>query len=148
MIFNNYGENTVNPSIRIYINETENRVTFKIKTRYYLELLTPEIMKLLGNTKSKITKDENGENVPYLDITEVVLIDCNVVNNSYQQNSRVLHTFVPRKSFGQLLDISPKNFIFLITFDSKFLYTEVWFTDQNSNPLEIDDKINIILVID
>ena len=148
MIFNNYGENTVNLSIRIYINEIENRVTFKIKTGYYLEILTPEIMKLLGNTKSKITKDENGENVPYLDITEVVLIDCNVVNNSYQQNSRVLHTFVPRKSFGQLLDISPKNFIFLITFDSKFLYIEVWFTDQNSNPLEIDDKINIILVID
>ena len=146
MIFNNYGENTVNLSIRIYINEIENRVTFKIKTGYYLEILTPEIMKLLGNTKSKI-KDENGENVPYLDITEVVLIDCNVVNNSYQQNSRVLHTFVPRKSFGQLLDISPKNFIFLITFDSKFLYIEVWFTDQNSNPLEIDDKINIILVI-
>ena len=148
MIFNNYGENTVNLSIRIYINEIENRVTFKIKTGYYLEILTPEIMKLLGNTKSKITKDENGENVPYLDITEVVLIDCNVVNNSYQQNSRVLHTFVPHKSFGQLLDISPKNFIFLITFDSKFLYIEVWFTDQNSNPLEIDDKINIILVID
>ena len=147
MIFNNYGENTVNLSIRIYINEIENRVTFKIKTGYYLEISTPEIMKLLGNTKSKITKDENGENVPYLDITEVVLIACNVVNNSYQQNSRVLHTFVPRKSFGQLLDISPKNFIFLITFDSKFLYIEVWFTDQNSNPLEIDDKINIILVI-
>ena len=147
MIFNNYGENTVNLSIRIYINEIENRVTFKIKTGYYLEISTPEIMKLLGNTKSKITKDENGENVPYLDITEVVLIACNVVNNSYQQNSRVLHTFVPRKSFGQLLDISPKNFIFLITFDSKFLYIEVWFTDQNSNPLEIEDKINITLVI-
>ena len=104
-------------------------------------------MKLLGSTKSKITKDENGENVPYLEITEVILIHCNVVNNSYQQNSRVLHTFVPRKSFGQLIDISPKNFIFLITFDSKFLYIEVWFTDQNSNPLEIEDKINITLVI-
>ena len=69
-------------------------------------------MKLLGRTKSKITKDENDENVPYLEITEVVLIHCNVVNNSYQQNSRVLYTFVPNKSFGQLLDISPENFIF------------------------------------
>ena len=77
-------------------------------------------MKLLGSTKSKITKDENGENVPYLEITEVILIHCNVVNNSYQQNSRVLYTFVPNKSFGQLLDISSKSFIFLKTFDSEF----------------------------
>ena len=74
---------TVNPSIRIYISKIENRITFKIKTGYYLELLTPETMKLLGSTKSKITKDKNGENVPYLESTEVVLTHCNV-NNSYQ----------------------------------------------------------------
>ena len=77
-------------------------------------------MILLGSTKSKITKDKNGENVPYLEITEVVLIHCNVDNNSYQQNSRVLYTFVSNKLFHQLLDISPKNFIFLKTFDSEF----------------------------
>ena len=82
-------------------------------------------MKLLGSTNSKITKNENGENVLYLEITEVVLIDCNVVNNSYQLNSRVLYTFVPNKSLGQLLDISPENFIFSKTFDSEFLYIEV-----------------------
>ena len=70
-------------------------------------------MKLLGSTKSKVTKDKNGENIPDLEITEVVLIHCNVVNNSYQQNSRILHTFIPNKSFSQLFDISPKNFIFL-----------------------------------
>ena len=104
-------------------------------------------MKLLGSTNSKITKYENSENVPYLEITEVVLIHCNVVNNSYQQKSRGLYTFVPNKSFGQLLDISPKNFIFLKTFDSEFSFIEVWFTDQNSNPLEIEDKINITSVI-
>ena len=68
-------------------------------------------MKLFGSTKSKITKDENGENVPHLEITEVVLVHCNIVNNGYQQDSRVLYTFVLNKSFGQLLDISPKNFI-------------------------------------
>ena len=96
-------------------------------------------MKLLGSTKTKITEDKNGENIPYLEITEVVLIHCNVFNNSYQQKSRVLYTFVPNKSFGQLLDISPKYFIFLKTFDSEFSY--------NSNPLEIEDKINITLVI-
>ena len=81
-------------------------------------------MKLLGSTKTNITKDENGENVPYLEITEVILIHCNVVNNSNQQNSRVLYTFVTIKSFGQLLDISPKNFIFLKPFDSEFSYID------------------------
>ena len=104
-------------------------------------------MKLLGNTKRKIAKDENGENVPNLEITEVVLVHCNIVNNNYQQKSRALYTFVPNKSFGELLDISPKNVMFLKTFDSEFSYIKVWLTDQYSNPLEIEDKINISLVI-
>ena len=115
-----HGEETVNPSIMIYVNKIENRITFKIKTGYYLELLTPETMKLFENTKSKLNKDKNGENVPHLEITEVVLVHCNIVNNNYQQNSRVFYTFVPNKSFDQLLDISPKNFIFLKAFDSEF----------------------------
>ena len=106
---------------------------FKIKTAYYLELLTPETMKLLGSTKSKITKHENGENVAHLEITEVVLVHCNIVNNKYQQNSGALYTFVPNKSFGQLLDISPKNLIFLKACNSEFSYIEVWFTDQILN---------------
>ena len=72
---------------------------------------------------------------------------CDVVNNSYQENSRVLYTFVPNKSFGQLLDISPANFVFLKTFDSELPYVEVWFTDKNSNPLVIEDKIIITLVV-
>ena len=111
-----------------------------------MELLTPETTNLLGTTKSKITKDKNGENVPYLEITEVILVHCNIVNNDYQPDSKVLYTFVPIKSFGQLLDIS-KQFIFLKTFDAEFLYIEVWFTDKNSKPLEIEDMINITLVI-
>ena len=85
---------------------------FKIKTVYYFDLSTPITMKLLGSTKSKITKDKNGENVHLLKIIEVVLIHFNVVNNSYQQNLRVLFTFVPNKSFDQLLDISPENLYF------------------------------------
>ena len=131
----------------IYVNEIENRITLKIKTVYYLKLLAPEMMKLLGYTTSKITRDKNGENVPLLEITEVVLIHCNISNNDYQQVSRVLYTFVPNKSFGQLLDISPKSFIFLKTFNSEFSYIEVCFTDRNSKPLEIEDKTNITLVI-
>ena len=78
-------------------------------------------MKLFGSTKSKITKDENGENVIYLEITEVVLIHCNVVNNSYKQNSRILCTFVSNKSLGQLLGISPENFIFLLRIFTRIL---------------------------
>ena len=104
-------------------------------------------MNLLGSTKREIIKNENGENGFNLEITEVVLVHCNTVNNNYQQNSGVLYTFVPKKSFGQLLDISPKHFIFLKTIHSKFSYIEVWITNLNSNPLEKEDKINITLVI-
>ena len=108
-----------------------------MKTGYYLKLLMPETMKLLGSTESKIIEDKNCENVSRLEITEVVLVHCNTVNNGYQQDSRVLYTFIPNKSFGQLLDISPKNIILLKTFDSEFSSIEVWFTDQNYKPLEI-----------
>ena len=79
--------------IKININKIENRNIFKIKTGYYLKLLTPKTMKLLGSTKNKITNDENGENMPHLEITEVVLVHRNFVNNDYQQDSRVLHTY-------------------------------------------------------
>ena len=82
-------------------------------------------MKLFVSTKSKITKGKNGENVPHLGITEVVLIHCNIVISNYQQDSRVLCTFLPNKSFAQLLDISPKNFIVLKTFNAEFSYIEV-----------------------
>ena len=111
---------TDNPSIGIYINEIENRIIFKIKTGYHLELLTSETMKLLDSTKSKITKDENGESVPCLEITEVVLIHYNVVKNDDRQDLKVLHKFVPNKSFSQLLNISPKNLIFLKTLTQSF----------------------------
>ena len=84
----------------------------KIKTRCYLEFSTPEITKLLASPKSNITKDENDENVPYLKIPEALLVHCNIGNNNYQQNSRILYTFIPINSLGQLLDISPKCFIF------------------------------------
>ena len=85
---------TDDPPVKIYVNEIQNRITYRIKTGYYLKLLTPKTMKLLGSTKSKITKDGNGKNVPHLEIIEVVLVHCNIVNNGYQQNSRVLYTFI------------------------------------------------------
>ena len=96
-------------------------------------------MKLLGSTENKVTKDKNDENMPHLEITEVALVHCNIVNNDYQQDSRVLYTFVPNKPFGSLLDISPTNRIFLKTFNSEYDEIIVWFTDQNSKQLEIED---------
>ena len=103
-------------------------------------------MKLLGSTETKITKDKNGKNVPHFEITEVVLGSCNIVND-YQQDSIVVYTFDPNKPFGILLEISPKNHIFIKTFNSEFQAIEVWFTNQNSQPLEIEGIINLSLVI-
>ena len=107
------------PPIEIFVSKNENKITFKITNGYYLELLTPEPMKLLGSTKSKITGEKNGENVLHLEIVELVLIHCDTVNNC-QQNSRILYTFVPNKPYGSLLEISPSNHIFLRTFNSEF----------------------------
>ena len=84
-----------------------------MKNEYYLELLPPETMKLLGSAESKITKDKNGENVPHLEITKLVSVHCNLVNNDYKQDSRILYKFVPNKPFGSLLEVSPTNHIFL-----------------------------------
>ena len=139
-ILKEHSESVDDPPIEIFVSKNENRITFKIKNGYYLELLTPETMKLLGSTESKITGEKNGENVPHLEIVELVLIHCNIVNNNYQQNSRILYTFVSNKPFGSLLEISPSSHIFLKTFNSEFQEIKVWFTDQNNNPLEVDIK--------
>ena len=146
-ILKKHGEDIDKPSVQIYVNKIENRITFKIKNGYSLELLTSETMKLLGSTENKITKYKNGENVPHLEITEVVLVHCDIVNNDYQQYSRVLCTFVPNKPFGSLLKISPTNHIILKTFNSEYDEIKVWFTDQNSQQLDIEDRIDLTMVI-
>ena len=99
--------------ILIYTNTINNRIEFKIKSIYNLELLSKETMKLLGSTLSIIDADKNSENVPRLENVEVVLVHCNLVNNAYQQHSRVLFTFVPAKQYGQLISISPHSLVFL-----------------------------------
>ena len=142
-----HGEDIDKPSVQIYVNQIENRVPFKIKNGYSFELLTFETMKLLGSSENKITKDKNGKNVSHLEITEVILVHCDIVNNNYQQDSRVLYTFVPNKPFVSLLDISPTNHIFLKTFNSEYDEIKVWFTDQNSKQLEIEDRTNLTMVI-
>ena len=104
-------------------------------------------MKLLGSTKDIIDADKNSENVPRLENVEVVLVYFNLVNNSSQQASRVLFTFVPTKQYGQLISISPHSLVFLKTMNTEFSEIEVWFTDQNNNALEIEDNVNIFLII-
>ena len=128
-------------------NTINNRIVFKIKSRYKLELLSKETMKLLGSTKDIIDVNKNSENVPRLENVEVVLAHCNLVNNSYQQASRVLFTFVPTKQYGQLISISPHSLVFLKTMNTDFSEIEIWFTDQNNNALEIEDNVNISLII-
>ena len=146
-ILKKHSESVDNPSIRVYVNRIENRITFKIKSGYYLELLTTETMKLLGSTESKITEDKNGENVPHLEVVELVLVHCNLVNNDYQQDSRILYTVVPNMTFGSFLEISPTNHVFLKTFNSEFQEINIWFTDQTSKPLEVEDRINVTFII-
>ena len=133
-----------NAPILIYANTINNRIVFKIKSGYKLELLS---MKILGSTKDVINAGKNSENVPKLENVEVVLVHCNLVNNAYQQHSKVLLTFVPTKQFGQLISISPHSLVFLKTMNTDFSEIEIWFTDQNNNALEIEDNVNISLII-
>ena len=104
-------------------------------------------MKLLGSAESKITKNKNGENVPHLEVVELVLVHCNLVNNDYQQDSRILFTFVPNKTFGSLLEISPTNHVFFKIFNSEFQEIKIWSIDQTSKPLEVENRINVTLIV-
>ena len=104
-------------------------------------------MRLSGSTKKDVDQDKDGENVPKLESVEVVLVHCNLVNNNYQQASKVLFTFVPDKQFGQLINIAPHSLTMLSTTNTEFSFIEVWFTDQNSEPLEIEDNVNLTLII-
>ena len=133
--------------ILIYANTINNRIVFKIKTGYKLELLSKETTNLLGSTKDTVDLDKNSENVPKLGNVEVILVHCNLVNNSYQQHSRVLFTFVPNKQYGQLISISPHSLIFLKTMNTEFSEIDIWLTDQNNNALEVEDNVNISLII-
>ena len=105
-------------------------------------------MKLLRSTKKVVDKDKNGEYVPKLKSVEVVLVHCNLVKNDYQHTSKVSFTFVPNKEFGQLINISPHAFTMMNTINTEFSHVEVWFTDQSSKVLEIEDNVNLTLIIE
>ena len=138
---------TENPPIEIYPSIIKNMIVFKIKIGSKLELSSLETMNLLVNTKKDVNQDKNGVDVPKLESAEVVLIHCNLVNNNYQQASKVSFTFVPNKQFGQLINIVPYSLTMLSTTNTEFLFIEVWVTDQNSKPLEIEDSVSLTLII-
>ena len=105
-------------------------------------------MKLLGSTKKDVDQDKDGEDKPKLESVEIVLVNCNLVNNNYQQTSKVLFSFVPQnKQFGELLNISQHLVTMLGTTNTEFSFIEVWFTDQISEPVEIQDNVNLTLII-
>ena len=109
-----------NPPVQIYPNKIKNRIVFRVKTRYKLELLSLETMKLLGSTKKDVDQDKDGEHVPKLESVEVVSVNCNLVNNNYQQASKLLLTFLPNKQFRQLINIAQHALIMLNTTKTEF----------------------------
>ena len=131
----------------IYVNETNNKIVFKIKSGHKLELLSKETMRLLGSSTDTIDGDKNSELVPKLESVDLVLVHCNLVKNSHQQASKVLLTFVPNKRYGQLITVSPETLIMLKTVNTEFSFIEIWFTDQDNRPLEIEDSVNISLIV-
>ena len=104
-------------------------------------------MQLLGSSKKVIDKNKDGEIVPRIETVEFVLVHCNLVNKNYQQASKVLFTFVPNLQFGQLITITPHSLTMLKTTNAEFSFIEIWFTDQNNRPLEIEDNVNTTLII-
>ena len=136
-----------NSPVQIYVIKIKNRIIFKIKTSYKLELLTKETIQLLGSSKKDTDQNKNGENVQRLETVEVVLVHCNLVNNNYQQVPKLLFTFEPNKQFGQLITITPHSLTMLKTTNAEFSFIEIWLTDQNDIPLEIEDNVNITLTI-
>ena len=138
---------TENTLVQIYSNKIKNRIVFKIKIGYKLELLTPETMKLLGSGKRDVDKDKDGENVPKLESVEVLLVHCNLVKNDYQYASKVLFTSAQNKQFGELINISPHSLTMMNTINVEFSFVEVWFTDQVSKALEIEDNVNLTIII-
>ena len=136
-----------NPPVQIYVNKIKNRIVFKTKTGYKLELLTHETKKLLGSTEKEVDKDKDGKNVPKLEPVEVDLVHCNLVKNDYQQTSKVLFTFVPNKQFGQLINVSPHSLTMMNTVNNEFSSVKIWFTDQASEAHEIEVNFNLTLII-
>ena len=138
---------TENSPVQIYPNKIKNRIVLKIKTGYKLELLTPETMKTLESAKKDVDKDKDEETVPKLKSVEVVLVHCNLVKNDYQYTWKVLFSFVRNKQFGQLINTSTHSLTIINTANTEFSLVEVWFRDQASKALEIDDIVKLAIIL-
>ena len=119
---------------------------FKIKDEYKAESQTRETMKLFGSTKNLIDKTKNRENVPSLEVVEVVLVQCNLVDNQYQQNSEVWYTFKPNKFYTYVLNVEASNLVFFKTYNTEFDEIIITFTHQNGRPLETEGKVSVALL--
>ena len=133
--------------MQIYANKIKNKTVFEIKRSYKLELSFPKTMRLIGSAKKDKDQDKDEEDVPRLESAEVVLVHYNLVNNNYQQASKVIFTFVPNKQFGQLITNGPHSLIALNATNIEFSSIEVWFTEQKSKQLEIEDNVNRPLIL-
>ena len=133
--------------MQIYANKIKNKTVFEIKRSYKLELSFPKTMRLIGSAKKDKDQDKDEEDVPRLESAEVVLVHYNLVNNNYQQASKVIFTFVPNKQFGQLITNGPHSLIVLNATNIEFSSIEVWFTEQKSKQLEIEDNVNRPLIL-
>ena len=136
-----------NPPLQIYVNKIKNRIVFKIKTGYKLELLSLETMRQLGKSKKDVDQDKDGEDVSISESVEIALVHRNLVNNNYQQASKVLLTFVPNKQIGQLITIAPHSLAILNTPNTEVSSIEVWFTDSNFKQLKIEVNVNMTLIV-
>ena len=137
---------TIHP-IYVYINSINNRLVFKITDGYKLELRTPETIKLFGSAKILLDKTKNREKVPIPEVVEVVLVQCNLVDNQYHQKSEALYTFTSNKSYAYFLNVEPSKLVFFKTYNREFAEIIITFTDQNGRALEIEDKVNLTLLI-
>ena len=146
-IIKNHETLTENPPIQISPNKIKNKIVFKKKTDYKLQLLTAETMRLLGSAKKYVDKNKIGEMVPRLESVEVVLLHCNLVKNDYQHTSKVLFNFVSSKQLEQLITISTHSLTMMNRIHTEFSFVEFWFTDQTSKALETEDNFNLTLII-
>ena len=133
--------------IHVYIDRINNILVFQIKDGYKLEIQWPETMKLFGSTKRLIGQTKNGEKVPSIEVVELVLVQCNLVDNSHQQKFKVIYTFMPNKSYAYLLNVEPSNLVFLKTYNTDSDEIIITFTDHNGGPFEVEDKVNLKLLI-
>ena len=146
-IIKKHETSTAAPAMHVYINWIDNIIVFKIKDGYTLELQTPETMELFGSTKKLANKSENWENMSSLEVVEVLLVPSNLVHNQYQLNSEILYTLTPSYSYAYLLNVAPSSLVFLQTYNTEFNKIIITFTDQNSRPLEVEDKVNLTVFI-